>query len=97
MMVHWLFLEHYKKIKDFHKSNSINVKIVYFYENLKFTFFSDFGPLPCSIVTTTRKFFTVLASVLFFGNSLITRQWIGVGLVFAGLFMDGAYGKRKVQ
>merc|ERR1740131_133374 len=28
---------------------------------------SDFGPLPCSIITTTRKFFTVLASVIFFG------------------------------
>jgi UDP-galactose transporter B1 len=56
---------------------------------------SDYGPLPCSIVTTTRKFFTVLASVLFFGNSLATRQWLGVALVFAGLFMDGAYGKTK--
>lgn len=56
---------------------------------------SDFGPLPCSIVTTTRKFFTVLASVVFFGNSLMTRQWVGVSLVFAGLFLDGAYGKKK--
>jgi len=57
---------------------------------------SDFGPLPCSIVTTTRKFFTVLASVIIFGNSLITRQWLGVVFVFAGLFLDGAYGKKKV-
>jgi len=58
---------------------------------------SEFGPLPCSIVTTTRKFFTVLASVIFFGNTLITRQWLGVVFVFAGLFLDGAYGKKKVQ
>jgi len=59
---------------------------------------SEFGPLPCSIVTTTRKFFTVLASVLFFGNSLMGRQWIGVAFVFAGLFLDGAFGKKnKVQ
>merc|ERR1719394_2381764 len=50
---------------------------------------SDFGPLPCSIITTTRKFFTVLASVIFFGNSLVTRQWIGTVLVFAGIFLDG--------
>lgn len=56
---------------------------------------SEFGPLPCSIVTTTRKFFTVLASVIFFGNSLVNRQWVGVVLVFAGLFLDGAYGKKK--
>ena len=31
-----------------------------------------------------RKFFTVLASVIFFGNSLVTRQWIGTIFVFAG-------------
>jgi len=56
---------------------------------------SDFGPLPCSIITTTRKFFTVLASVIFFGNSLITRQWLGTLLVFTGIFLDGLYGKQK--
>merc|ERR1719315_112679 len=56
---------------------------------------SDFGPLPCSIITTTRKFFTVLASVIFFGNSLITRQWLGTIFVFAGIFLDGLYGKQK--
>lgn len=56
---------------------------------------SDFGPLPCSIITTTRKFFTVLGSVIIFGNSLITRQWLGAVLVFAGIFLDGVYGKQK--
>ena len=45
---------------------------------------SEFGPLPCSIITTTRKFFTVLASVIIFGNSLIPRQWLGTVLVFVG-------------
>lgn len=56
---------------------------------------SEFGPLPCSIITTTRKFFTVLASVIFFGNTLISRQWLGAVLVFAGIFLDGLYGKQK--
>merc|ERR1719481_1495327 len=37
---------------------------------------SEFGPLPCSIITTTRKFFTVLASVIIFGNTLLIRQWL---------------------
>jgi len=55
---------------------------------------SEFGPLPCSIITTTRKFFTVLASVIFFGNSLVNRQWLGAILVFAGIFLDGMYGKQ---
>lgn len=44
-----------------------------------FMMISDFGPLPCSIVTTTRKFFTVLISVFFLGNPLKTRQWIATG------------------
>ena len=45
---------------------------------------SEFGPLPCSIITTTRKFFTVLASVIIFGNTLVPRQWFGTFLVFIG-------------
>ena len=56
---------------------------------------SEFGPLPCSLITTTRKFFTVLGSVIFFGNHLIERQWFGAVLVFAGLILDGFYGKSK--
>lgn len=58
-----------------------------------FLMVSDFGPLPCSITTTTRKFFTVLGSVLIFGNTLTTRQWIGTVVVFAGLTLDAVYGK----
>lgn len=42
-----------------------------------FMMISEFGPLPCSIVTTTRKFFTVLISVFFMGNPLRDMQWIG--------------------
>merc|ERR1719195_2127009 len=56
---------------------------------------SEFGPLPCSLVTTTRKFFTVLGSVIIFGNSLSNRQWMGAALVFTGLILDGVYGKSK--
>lgn len=59
-----------------------------------FMMVSSFGALACSVVTTTRKFFTVLFSVLFFGNSLSGRQWIGAVLVFTGLFADMFYGKK---
>jgi solute carrier family 35 (UDP-galactose transporter), member B1 len=59
-----------------------------------FMMVADFGPLPCSIVTTTRKFFTVLFSVIFFGNSLTSRQWMGTVLVFTGLFADMIIGKK---
>jgi len=58
---------------------------------------SEFGPLPCSIITTTRKFFTVLASVIIFGNTLLARQWLGTCFVFVGIFLDGMYGKEKPQ
>lgn len=44
----------------------------------------SFGPLTCSIVTTTRKFFTILGSVILFGNVITSLQWIGTVLVFLG-------------
>lgn len=62
-----------------------------------FIMVSSFGPLACSVVTTTRKFFTVLCSVLFFGNPLTSRQWFGTLLVFAGLFADAAFGKAAAK
>lgn len=59
---------------------------------------AEFGPLPCSVVTTTRKFFTVLTSVFLFGNKLTTTQWAGTTLVFLGLSLDAIYGKdRKIE
>ncbi|KAK7482079.1 hypothetical protein BaRGS_00026663 [Batillaria attramentaria] len=56
---------------------------------------TSFGPLMCSIVTTTRKFFTILGSVLIFQNPMSGRQWLGTVLVFIGLSLDSAYGKEK--
>jgi UDP-galactose transporter B1 len=61
-----------------------------------FIMISDFGSLPCSIVTTVRKFFAVLFSVMLFGNSLSRLQWCGTILVFGGLFADSAI-KNKIS
>ncbi|XP_051894748.1 solute carrier family 35 member B1 [Pristis pectinata] len=52
-----------------------------------------FGPLTCSIITTTRKFFTILGSVLIFGNPISSLQWVGTVFVFLGLGLDAKYGK----
>lgn len=52
-----------------------------------------FGPLTCSIVTTTRKFFTILGSVLLFGNIMTGMEWFGTILVFLGLGFDAKFGK----
>lgn len=58
---------------------------------------TSFGPLPCSIITTTRKFFTILASVIIFANPMNSRQWVGTLLVFTGLGLDSVYGKEKKE
>ncbi|XP_016371227.1 solute carrier family 35 member B1-like [Sinocyclocheilus rhinocerous] len=52
-----------------------------------------FGPLTCSIITTTRKFFTILGSVLLFGNIISPMQWFGTILIFLGLGLDAKFGK----
>lgn len=53
-----------------------------------------FGSLVTTIVTTTRKFFNILLSVLWVGNPLLTQQWVGVGLVFSGL-LTSTYVKTR--
>lgn len=55
---------------------------------------SNFGPLPLSIVTTTRKFFSVFLSVILFGNTLSVRQWLAAGLIFGALFLDALFNKK---
>uniref|UniRef100_A0A7S1V8E9 Sugar phosphate transporter domain-containing protein n=1 Tax=Sexangularia sp. CB-2014 TaxID=1486929 RepID=A0A7S1V8E9_9EUKA len=47
----------------------------------------SYGSLATSIVTTTRKFFTIIVSVMWFGHSLSTSQWTAVAVVFAGLML----------
>ena len=61
-----------------------------------FMMISEFGPLSCSIVTTTRKFFTVLISVIFMGNPLTTRQKLAIGIVFTALFADALWSKKQL-
>lgn len=61
-----------------------------------FLMIAGFGSLPCSIATTTRKFFNVLISVFLFGNSLIPRQWVATGIVFSALLADTLFGNKKI-
>jgi UDP-galactose transporter B1 len=48
----------------------------------------QFNSLVVVTVTTTRKFFTILLSVVLYGHALAGPQWAGVALVFAGLSLD---------
>lgn len=44
-----------------------------------------FGSLVNTLVCTTRKFFNILISVIWNGNTLLPLQWTAVLMVFAGL------------
>jgi len=68
-------------------------KIFFFIKHFIFTTITTFGPLKCSLITTTRKFFTVLGSVFIFNNPMTIIQWMGTLLVFIGLALDSKYGK----
>jgi len=48
----------------------------------------NFNSLVLSIVTTTRKLFTILISILWFGHSLSWIQWLAMGLVFSSITWD---------
>lgn len=56
---------------------------------------SNFGALPCSLVTTTRKFFNVLISVLMFNNKLSVIQWITIAVIFVSLLLDSIFAKKS--
>ena len=47
-----------------------------------------YSSLVCTTITTTRKFFTILFSVLYFGHHFSLWQWNAVCLVFGGLFLS---------
>lgn len=52
-----------------------------------FIFFmiSSFDPLVCTTVTTTRKVFSVLLSVILKGHAMNTTKWAGIGLACVGI------------
>jgi len=56
---------------------------------------ANFSPLILSIVTTTRKFFTVLASIAIYNHPVSAMQWVAIGLVFIGVFIEMLSGGKK--
>lgn len=60
-----------------------------------FLMVSHFGSLSCSLVTTTRKFFTILGSIIIFRHSMEPLQWLGTFLVFLGLLLDSYYSNKE--
>ena len=59
----------------------------------------SFGSLYLSLITTTRKFFTVFASVFYFNHQLSSLQWLSVAMIFFALGLQSAMkhlSKRKM-
>ncbi|EFN58849.1 hypothetical protein CHLNCDRAFT_34185 [Chlorella variabilis] len=54
-----------------------------------------FGSLLNTLVTTTRKFFNILLSVLWNANPLLPQQWAAVVLVFSGLLVSSWTKSRR--
>ncbi|KAH7885098.1 UDP-galactose transporter [Phlebopus sp. FC_14] len=53
-----------------------------------------FGSLTLVTITLTRKMFTMILSVVVYNHKLTPGQWLGAGIVFAGISVE-AYVKRK--
>jgi UDP-galactose transporter B1 len=47
-----------------------------------------FDSLVCTTITTTRKFLTIVISVVFHGNVLSAAQWLAVAMVFGAVMYD---------
>ncbi|KAF7291653.1 hypothetical protein HMN09_01256500 [Mycena chlorophos] len=47
-----------------------------------------FGSLTLVTITLTRKIFTMLLSVVWYGHKLSPAQWLGAGIVFAGISVE---------
>mmetsp|Transcript_12170 Transcript_12170/g.28902 ORF Transcript_12170/g.28902 Transcript_12170/m.28902 type:complete len:363 (-) Transcript_12170:75-1163(-) len=54
-----------------------------------------YSSLVTTTITTTRKFFTILFSVIHFGHSFTMGQWVSIVTVFAGLYLSIASSGRK--
>eukprot|EP00903_Cladosiphon_okamuranus_P015393 g14217.t1 len=57
-------------------------------QNFVYFTITSFNPLVCTTISTTRKFFTIVFSVLFFGHPIEASQWGGVAMVFAGIGLE---------
>jgi len=57
----------------------------------------NFSPLILSIVTTTRKFFTVLASIVIYRHHVNQWQILAIALVFVGVFIEMLSGDKKKE
>lgn len=56
---------------------------------------STFSSLLLVTITVTRKMLTMILSVVWFGHSLGSKQWMGVGLVFGGIGGEAVVNRQE--
>lgn len=56
-----------------------------------------FGSLTLVTITLTRKLFTMLLSVIVYNHKLTPGQWLGTGVVFAGISVEAWVKRRDVH
>mmetsp|Transcript_39940 Transcript_39940/g.44984 ORF Transcript_39940/g.44984 Transcript_39940/m.44984 type:complete len:370 (+) Transcript_39940:52-1161(+) len=56
-----------------------------------------YSSLVTTTITTTRKFFTILFSVLHFGHSFSFGQWVSIIMVFGGLYLSIVSGNKATS
>ncbi|KAK7048218.1 UAA transporter [Favolaschia claudopus] len=56
-----------------------------------------FGSLTLVTVTLTRKMFTMLLSVVVYNHKLNAGQWLGAGVVFAGISVEALVKRKDVH
>lgn len=54
-----------------------------------------YDPLITSIVTTIRKFISIVLSVFLYGHKISIIQWISAVVVFLGVFLGSISDKKK--
>ncbi|KAF9267560.1 UDP-galactose transporter [Marasmius fiardii PR-910] len=56
-----------------------------------------FGSLTLVMITLTRKMFTMLLSVVVYNHQLTLGQWVGAGVVFAGISVEAFIKRRDIH
>ncbi|KAI3422017.1 hypothetical protein GPALN_012554 [Globodera pallida] len=56
---------------------------------------TDFGPLTCSIVTTLRKLFSLVFSIVIFSHPYTDRHVVGIAFVFIALILDAVDSRKS--
>lgn len=53
--------------------------------------------LSVTLLVTLRKFFSLLVSILYFGNVFTVQHWIGTALVFGGTLAFSSVNPKDVE